>query len=143
MGIILGAQGELLNIDMGLTPGGWEGKVNYPAQRDLRKVTKVLALVTLGGVTKRDMVLALESKEKEEISHVVAPLGNLGRNMNLDLGQIVREGKVMVVCHMARRVVNINQTLLNQERVEDKSLHLALQVQKTTEHKVMSVVIAI
>jgi hypothetical protein len=39
--------------------------------------------------------------------------------------------------------VNINQTLLNQERVEDKSLHLALQVQKTTEHKVMSVVIAI
>lgn len=73
---------------MGQTPGGWEGKVVYLAQEtksNLRKDTIGLALVTHGVVAKKDMVPALRSWEKEETSHTLAPLGNLRRNMNLDL----------------------------------------------------------
>lgn len=78
--------------------------VIYLAQRtkrDLKKGTVGPALVTHRVVANKDMVPALESWGKEEASHVLTPLGNLGKNMNLDLDldQEVGEGKVMVVCH--------------------------------------------
>lgn len=133
---------------MGQTQGGWEGKVVYLAQetkRNLRKDAMGLALVTHGIVAKKDMVPALESWGKEETSHMLAPLGILKRNMNLDLDldQRVGEGRVMVVCHMDWMLVDLNQTLLSQERVEDKSLDLALEGQETMEGKAMHVVPAI
>lgn len=65
MGIVLGVHGELQNINVGPTLGGWKGKVNYPAQRNLGKNTMALALVTLGAVMKRDMVPALKSLKKK------------------------------------------------------------------------------
>lgn len=86
------ARGERRNTDVGPTPGHGEGKVLYLVQgtkRDLRKGTIGLALVTHGVVAKKDMVPAPESLGKEETSHVLAPLGNLGRNTNLDLDQKV------------------------------------------------------
>lgn len=61
MDIVLGAHGELQNLDIGPTLGGWKGKVNYPAQRNPGENTMGLALVNLGAVTKRDMVPALKS----------------------------------------------------------------------------------
>lgn len=61
MDIVLGAHQELENVDVGPTLGGWKGKVNSPAQKNLGKNTMSLSLVTLGAVTKRDMVLALKS----------------------------------------------------------------------------------
>lgn len=131
---------------MGQTPGGWESKVDYLAQEtksNLRKDTMVLALVTHGVVAKKDMVPALESWGKEETSHMLAPPGNLRRNMNLDLDQRVGEGKVVVVYHMDWMLVEMNQTLLSQEIVEDKSLDLALEVQETMEGKAMNVAPAI
>lgn len=72
-----------------------------------------LALVIHGVAVKKDMVPALGKWEKEETSHTLAPLVNLGRNMNLDLGQRVRGRKVMVICHMDWRLVSTNQTLLS------------------------------
>lgn len=75
----------------------------YLAQRDKRDLKKGSlgpALVTHRVVAKKDMVPALESWRKKETSHMLAPLGNLGRNMNLNLDQRVGEGKVMVVCHV-------------------------------------------
>nr|XP_055168506.1 uncharacterized protein LOC129501405 [Nyctereutes procyonoides] len=131
---------------MDQTPGGWEGKVVYLAQEtksNLRKDAMGPALVIHGVVAKKDMAPALENGRKEEISHMLAPLGNLRRNMNLDLNQRVGEGKVIVVCHMDWMLVDTNQTLLSQERVEDKSLDLALEVQETGEAKTMHVVPAI
>lgn len=73
---------------------------------------------------------------------MLALLGNLGKNMNLDLDQRVGKGKVMVVCHVDWRLVGMNQTLLSQE-VEDKSLGLAIHVQEIVGGEVMNVVIAI
>lgn len=73
---------------------------------------------------------------------MLALLGNLGKNMNLDLDQRVGKGKVMVVCHVDWRLVGMNQTLLSQE-VEDKSLGLAVHVQEIVGGEVMNVVIAI
>lgn len=73
---------------------------------------------------------------------MLALLGNLGKNMNLDLDQRVGKGKVMVVCHVDWRLVGMNQTLLSQE-VEDKSLGLAVHVQEIVGGEVMHVVIAI
>lgn len=104
---------------MGQIPGGWEGKVVYLAQRtkrNMRKDTVGLALVTHGVVTKEDIVPALESWGIEETSHMLALPKNLGRNMNLnlDLGQRVGEGKIMVVCHIDWMLVDMDQTLLSQ-----------------------------
>ncbi|KAF5916237.1 hypothetical protein HPG69_010597 [Diceros bicornis minor] len=125
--------------------GGWEGKVVSLAQgtkRDLRKGAVGLPLVTHGVVAKKDMASALEILGKEETSHMLAPLRNLGRNMNLGVDQRVGKGKVMVVCHVDRMLVDMNQTLLSQG-VEDKSLGLALEVRETVEGKAMHVVPAI
>lgn len=61
MDIVLGAHGDLQNIDVGPTLRGWKGKMNYPAQRNQGKNTMGLSLVTLGVVTKRKMVPDLKS----------------------------------------------------------------------------------
>ncbi|KAK2084280.1 hypothetical protein P7K49_037313 [Saguinus oedipus] len=79
-----------------------------------------------------------ETEEDEEDT----PGRNLGKNMNLDVGQRVGEEKVMVVSHVDWRLVSMNQTLLSQE-VEDKSLSLTVQVQEVVGGEVMHVVIAI
>lgn len=84
MDIVLGAHGDVQNIDVGPTLGRWKGKMNYPAQRS--QGIMGLSLVTLGVVTKRTMVQNLKSEEKIETSHMVAPLENLGKIMSLDPG---------------------------------------------------------
>ncbi|KAK7803449.1 hypothetical protein U0070_011924 [Myodes glareolus] len=79
-----------------------------------------------------------ELEEKRNKSH-----GRSSREAGEEYESGSREGKVIVDCHMDWRRANMNQILLSQERVENKSLGLALQVQKTAKHKVMHVVTAI
>lgn len=99
MVIVLGAPGELQNIDMGQTAGDWKDKVKCPSQRDLRQVTMSLAMVIPGVVAKRDVVQALEGWKKEA-SHMVDSIGNLVRNRKLELSQRAQKRNIMVLCHM-------------------------------------------
>lgn len=120
--------------------------MSYLAQgtrRDLRKGAVSLALATRGVVAKKVMVPALVSWKETETSHMLAPQGNLERHMNRDLNLRVGEGRVVVACHTDWKLEGTNQTLLSQAGVEDKSWHLALEVQKTTEDKARQVVPAI
>lgn len=63
--------------------------------------------------------------------------------MNRDLNLRVGEGRVMVACHRDWKLEGMNQTLLSQAGMEDKSWHLALKVQQTTEAKARQVAPAI
>lgn len=105
---VLGAGGELANTDVGPAPGGGGGMAGYPmsgTKRDLRKCAVGLALATHGGVAQKDMIPALQSWREKETGHMLASLGNLGRNLDLGLDLVVRERRVMVVCPRVWRPV--------------------------------------
>lgn len=137
MVMVLRARGDLPNRDVGPTPGG------NMTRRDLRKGAVGLALATHGVVAKKVMVPALVSWKETDTSHMSAPQGNPERHVNRDLNLRVGEGRVVVACHVDWKPEGTNQTLLSRAGVEDKRLHLALEVQETTEDKARQVVPAI
>ncbi|ELK02867.1 Filaggrin-2 [Pteropus alecto] len=112
-------------------------------RRDLRKGAVGLALATHGVVAKKVMVPALVSWKETDTSHMSAPQGNPERHVNRDLNLRVGEGRVVVACHVDWKPEGTNQTLLSRAGVEDKRLHLALEVQETMEDKARQVVPAI
>lgn len=105
---------------MGLSPGNREDKIVHLVQMIkiiLRESVMGLALITHGIVAKKEMVLIPWSLRKEETKHMLDPLGNLERSMNLDLNQRMGEETIMMEHHMNWRVTGRNQILLGQEKM--------------------------